>query len=146
MEAKQKSRQNFHESYGANEEVKPPSARSTGLVFVAVSLLLGVMFRHHPAAVALFLIVALTLLAFSLLAPQRLEPLSLIWFKFGMLLSRIVNPIVMFLMFALAIVPMGLLMRLFADPLRSKREPDATTYWLEPDPAEAKLASMKNQF
>lgn len=145
MVTKQKSRQNFHEAYVA-EDIKPPSPRSTGLVFVAVALLLGLMFRHNPVAVGIAVTVAAVLLALSLLAPKRLEPLSIVWFKFGMLLSRIVNPVVMFLMFAIAMVPMGLLMRLIQDPMRSKREPDATTYWLEPDAAEAKLASMKNQF
>jgi hypothetical protein len=145
MQTNQKSRQNFHEAY-VPEDIKPPSPRSTGLVFVVVALLLGLFFRNNPVAVGIAVTVAAVLLALSLLAPKRLEPLSIVWFKFGMLLSRIVNPIVMFLMFAIAMVPMGLLMRFFTDPMRSKREPDSTTYWLEPDAAEAKLASMKNQF
>jgi hypothetical protein len=63
-----------------------------------------------------------------------------------MLLHRIVNPLVMFLMFAIAFIPMGLLMRLVYDPLRLKRPSGVETYWLDPDPAETKLRSMKNQF
>jgi hypothetical protein len=38
------------------------------------------------------------------------------------------------------------LMRMGRDPLQSKRDPDASTYWIEPDPAELKISSMKNQF
>ena len=36
--------------------------------------------------------------------------------------------------------------RLFSDPLRLKRQTGLSTYWIEPDPAEVKLRSMKNQF
>ncbi len=56
------------------------------------------------------------------------------------------NPVIMFLMFAIAVVPMGALMRLFSDPLRLKRDNTLSTYWLEPNPDELKLSSMKNQF
>jgi hypothetical protein len=145
MKQTSRARQNFHESY-AQGEVKPPSARSTGFVFVGVAIIVAALSRHNPLIAAIALGAAVILLALSLLAPHILQPLNLVWFQIGMLMHRVVNPIVMFLMFAVAMVPAGLLMRLGHDPLRSKREPDAPTYWIEPDPAEAKLSSMKNQF
>jgi hypothetical protein len=138
-------KQDFHESFG-QEAVKPPSPRSTGLVFTGVAILLGVSFRDSVVAVLAAGIVAAALLAASLLAPRVLEPLNIVWFKIGMLLHRVVNPLVMFLMFAIAIVPLGALMRLFSDPLRLKRDPSLSSYWIEPNPAEIKLSSMKNQF
>ena len=142
---KPKSNGNFHESFSSGA-VPLPSPRSTGYVFTAVALIIALIFRNNIAVVSLAGIVAALLLATSLLAPTLLQPLNVVWFKFGMLLHKIVNPLVMFLMFALAFVPMGLLMRLFHDPLRLKRQSGLETYWLEPDPAEAKLRSMKNQF
>jgi hypothetical protein len=147
METKQASRtrRNFHESY-APGEVKPPSPRSTGFVFVGVALIVAVLFRHSPLIVGIAVGAAAILLALSLTTPNTLQPLNIVWFQIGMLMHRVVNPVVMFLMFAVAMVPAGLLMRLGHDPLRSKRELDASTYWIEPDPAEAKLSSMKNQF
>jgi len=147
METKQTTRpgRNFHESYTPGE-VKPPSPRSTGFVFVGVAVLIAAIYRHNPLVAGIALGVAVILLALSFLAPRTLQPLNLVWFQIGMLMHKVVNPIVMFLMFAVAMVPTGLLMRLGHDPLRSKREPDASTYWIEPDPALAKLNSMKNQF
>jgi hypothetical protein len=147
METKQtpRARQNFHESF-AQGEVKPPSPRSTGFVFVGVAIIVALLFRHNPLIAGIALGVAVILLALSLLMPHVLQPLNIVWFQIGMLMHRVVNPVVMFLMFAVAMVPAGLLMRIGHDPLRSKREPDASTYWIEPDPAEAKLSSMKNQF
>ncbi len=147
MDTKQssKARQNFHESYVPGE-VKPPSARSTGFVFAGVAVLFAIGYRHTPVIAGIFVGLALILLAVSLLAPRILQPLNIVWFKIGMLMHRVVNPIVMFLMFAVAMVPAGLLMRAFSDPLRWKRDPNALTYWIEPDQAEAELSSMKNQF
>lgn len=145
MKQTSRARQNFHESY-APGEVKPPSPRSTGFVFAGVAILFAVAWRHHPVVAAIAIGAAIVLLGVSLLAPRILQPLNIVWFQIGMLMHRVVNPIVMFLMFAIAMVPAGLLMRLGDDSLRRKRDPNASTYWLEPDPAEAKLSSMKNQF
>ena len=41
-----------------------------------------------------------------------LRPLNLIWLKFGLLLHKIVNPIVMGLLFYVVFTPMGFIMRL----------------------------------
>jgi hypothetical protein len=96
-----RSRQNFHESFSA-EDVAPPPPRSTGLVFVGVAVIVALIFRHNDIVMPIAAAVAVLLLALSFLAPQVLQPLNIVWFHFGMLLHRIVNPIVMFLMFAIA--------------------------------------------
>jgi hypothetical protein len=142
---KPRAKGNFHESF-ASGTVAMPSPRATGYVFTAVALIVAVIFRNNMTVVSIAGVVAALLLATSLLAPHLLRPLNIAWFKFGMLLHRIVNPLVMFLMFAIAFIPMGLLMRLVYDPLRLKRPSGVETYWLDPDPAETKLRSMKNQF
>lgn len=144
---KSPSKGNFHESYSPGAgDVKPPSPRSTGLVFTVVALLIAVLLRRHEAYALVAVGVAAALLVTSFAAPALLQPLNIVWFKFGMLLHRVVNPIVMLLMFAVAFMPMGILVRIFADPLRLKRPAGVSTYWLEPDAAEMKLRSMKNQF
>ena len=38
---------NFHESY-AGSEIKPPSERSTGLLFAAVAVIVAVLWRNSP--------------------------------------------------------------------------------------------------
>lgn len=141
------SKGNFHESYSPGAgDVKPPSPRSTGIVFAVVALLVALLLRRHETYALVAIGVAVLLLAISFTAPKLLQPLNVVWFKFGLLLHRIVNPVVMLLMFAVAFIPMGILVRLFADPLRLKRPAGVDTYWLEPDAAEMKLRSMKNQF
>jgi hypothetical protein len=135
----------FHESFRAGE-VKLPPERSTGLVFTVVALIVAALWRNDPVVPWVALGVAAVLAALSFLAPKLLKPLNVVWFKFGLLLHRIVNPLVMFIMFVVVFVPAGLIMRIWHDPLRSKRGTAGSTYW-RPRKADAdKTASMANQF
>ena len=75
---------------------------------------------------------AAILAAVSLIAPVSLKPINILWFQFGLLLHRVVNPVVMFAMFALVFVPAGMIMRIWRDPLRLRRRTTgASTYWIE---------------
>ena len=66
----------------------------------------------HGAAMRLWAFaVAAAFVAVAFLAPRVLQPLNLIWFKFGLLLHHVVNPVVMALMFYGAILPMAVLLR-----------------------------------
>ncbi len=136
---------NFHESL-AGGEVKPPSDRATGLVFAAVALIVAVLWRNSPTVPWVALSVAAMLAIVSLLAPGLLKPLNMLWFRFGLLLHRVVNPIVMFAVFALVFVPAGAIMRLRYDPLRARRARDASSYWIDRGGRGDTTESMTNQF
>jgi hypothetical protein len=136
---------NFHESFALGA-VKPPSDRSTGLVFSAVALLVALLWRNEPAVPLSALGLAAALALVSLTAPRLLRPLNSLWFEFGLLLHRIVNPLLMLALFALVFVPAGALMRLKRDPLRLRRQPEASTYWIGHEAGEDAAASMANQF
>ena len=137
-------RTNFHERFAA-ADVKPPTERATGLVFAAVAVIVAFLWRNEPPTPWWALGVAAVLAFVSLVAPALLKPLNLLWFKFGILLHRVVNPVVMFLLFALVFVPAGALMRLWHDPLRLRRRPEAQTYWIY-RANEHSTGSMTNQF
>ena len=139
-------RSNFHETY-AGSEVKPPSDRSTGLLFAGVALIFAGLWRHSPIAPWVALGVAAALLAVSLIAPALLRPINLLWFRFGLLLHRIVSPVVMFAMFAVVFVPAGAIMRLRSDPLRLRRQtPTPSSYWVERAGIGDAQSSMTTQF
>jgi hypothetical protein len=139
-------RSNFHETY-AGSEVKPPSERSTGLLFAGVAVIFAGLWRHSPIAPWVTLGVAVALLTASLIAPALLRPINLLWFRFGLLLHRIVSPVVMFAMFAVVFVPGGAIMRLRSDPLRLRRQtPTPSSYWVERTGMGDAQASMTTQF
>lgn len=136
---------NFHERLDRPELPLPPD-RSTGLVFAAVALVVAFFWRSNPSVLTVALILAAVLVAVSILRPSILRPLNIVWMRFALLLSKIVNPVVMLVLFAVAIVPTGLLMQFFRDPLR-RRKGDAASYWLPVDQAERSgSSSMKQQF
>jgi hypothetical protein len=139
---------NFHEQLDTGERVKAGSERSFGLVFAGFFALVGVApWLHGTGPRYWALAVAAVFLVLSFAAPRVLRPLNQVWFQFGMLLSRVVSPIVMGLVFYLAVTPTSLLLSaLGKDPLRLKREPKAPSYWVRRDPAGPAKGSLKNQF
>jgi hypothetical protein len=139
--------QSTHESFARDEAAAPGSDRTFGLVMAAalavVSLLngwhLGRLWPWTSVAAVLFLLAAW-------LAPSSLRPLNRLWMKLGLILHKIVNPIVMGLLFYGTILPTGLIMRLRGrDLLRLKRDPAADSYWITRTPGPAP-ETMRDQF
>jgi hypothetical protein len=65
----------------------------------------------------------------GLVAPMSLRPVYQGWMKFGLFMSRFTTPLIMGLVFFLAITPMALFMKLLArDPMQRKLEQDQETY------------------
>lgn len=137
----------FHEDFRQEMEV-PGSERSFGLVIGGVFAFIGVLnlWRGHTRGI-IWCAAALAFLILAVVRPKILAPLNHLWLKFGLLLYKVVNPIVMALMFYLSILPIGLLMRLFRkDPLRLKFDPQARSYWIERRPPGPAPDTMRNQF
>lgn len=138
----------FHESFHRDEQVKSSSDRAFGLVFFVVftlvsiwPVLFGNPFRWWTAPFAAIF------LALALLAPRVLAPLNRQWTKLGLLMHRVVNPLVMGLLFFVAITPMALVLRLLGkDLLRLKLDPAATSYWIARTPPGPPSDSMRRQF
>lgn len=124
------------------------SERSFGLVFAAFFAILGLWPLKTGGDIRLWsLALAAAFLAAALACPRLLRPLNLVWFKFGMVLHHVVTPVVMGLLFFLTVTPVGLLMRATGkDPMRLKRDPSASTYWIRRTPPGPAPDSMKNQF
>ena len=131
-----------------HSEIEVGSNRSFGIVFCVVFLIIGLFPLLGEGPVRLWsLIVSGIFLFFSFFFSEVLRPLNVIWFKFGMLLAKIVNPIVMFIIYALTIVPFGLGARLLGkDLLRIKFEKGRDSYWEEREPPGPKPETLKNQF
>ncbi|MBO6946821.1 MAG: phage holin family protein [Rhodospirillales bacterium] len=138
----------MHESLKDKDEVQVGSEKSFGVVFAIVfaavafwPLVHGLPIRWWALIVAAFFLVA------AYVAQPLLKPLNLLWFKFGLLLYKVVNPVVMGLLYYTTIVPTGLIMRMCGkDPLNRSFDRNAKTYWIERDPPGPEPESMKNQF
>jgi len=133
--------------YEAHTEVRRGSDRSFGLVFVAVFAIVGLFPLLGDGGVRWWsLAIAVAILAVTLIRPSLLARLNVAWFYVGLLLGRIVSPIVMGILFFGVVLPVGLIVRLRTpDPLRQRFDPDAESYWLTIDPV-ADSSSMRHQF
>ncbi len=128
-----------------------PSERSFGLLFGIVFALLsayGWFFNGWSLVVVLSLVaVALAFVLLGFVAPKVLGPLNWLWFQLGLLLGKIVSPIVLGAIFFLMLTPVSLVTRLFGrDELRLKRKASQTSYWLDRAPPGPEPESFKNQF
>ncbi len=139
---------NFHEDLRAHTELGGGSDRQFGLVFAGVCSVVALWPLRSGGAVrwpglalaALFLVAAVV-------RPSWLHPLNRAWMRLGLLLGRIVNPIVTAVLFFVVFTPAGLLLRaLGKDPLRLKRPPQTTTYWIPREAAGTPRDTLAKQF
>ncbi len=138
----------IHENYSRDETVIDGSERPFGIVMTATLSMLSLLnWWHEGHSWPWTGGIAVLFLAAALFRPAALKPLNQLWLKFGLLLHKIVNPIVMALIFFSTVLPIGLVMRaLGKDLLRLKRQSDAASYWIERRPPGPAPASMRDQF
>jgi hypothetical protein len=138
-----------HETLKRDEPVVGPSDRSFGRTFAVVFAVAAGLSAWRGWRIGPGWFVGLALL-FGLAAafrPAVLAPLNKAWLHFGLLLHKVVNPLVMAAMFFLVFTPMGVLMRAFGkDFLRLKRDPQAASYWIARQPPGPAPETLKNQF
>ncbi len=139
----------FHESFGRDQDIHGSSNRSFGLVFAAV-LAFVTVYQAVLGALVLAGVAAglgLGLLTTALFRPALLAPFNRLWTRFGLLLHKIVSPVVLGVMFYGAVLPIGLVMRgLGHDPLRRRFKPEAQSYWIVRCPPGPDPKSMTEQF
>jgi len=124
---------NFHESLSCGRTVEIGSSRSFGLVMGAACLVIaGIGFWAGSAYWFVWAGTAVALGGLAWLWPRVLYPLNRLWFWFGLALHKVVNPVVMGVLFFAVVTPISILMRLVGKrPLALEFEPDASNYWVQ---------------
>lgn len=140
---------NTHERLAADGPAARGSDRAFGLAFAAVGAIAGGLL---PLAVGgeprrWLLAAAAVLLAVALVRPGLLALPHRGWRRVQLLLSRIVNPLLMALLFYGVVTPTGLVMRaLGRDLLGLRPDPEAASYWIRRDPPGPDPESMAKQY
>jgi hypothetical protein len=114
----------------------------------AVFALIGSLglYKGSPHA-PLWLCVAAIFAGLALRRPQSLKLANRAWLKLGLLMYRVVNPVIMAIVFFGAMLPIGFLMRLFGkDFLKLKRAGSLPTYWSQRSDPRPPSDSMRQQF
>ena len=138
----------MHENLDREEEIGVSSDRSFGIVFTLLFLAVGIwMVSGSHSTGWLFFAGSVILFVVTLARPSILGPLNRAWFKFGLLLGQVVNPLILGVVFFLVITPMAVFRRLWGkDSLHLKFNLCLESYWIDRNPPGPKPSSMTRQF
>ena len=126
------------------DDIKVSSNRSFGIVFFVVFLLIALYPLTYNGEIRIWSsIISLIFLFLGLLNSKILAPLNKLWFKFGILLGKIISPIIMGIIFFFVVTPIALLMRLIGKDVLNLKYNKNKSYWIEKNGPKSK---MKNQF
>ena len=126
------------------ETIQIGSNKSFGIVFFLVFLLISLYPLTYDGEIKIWsLIISFIFLILGLLNSKILAPLNKIWFKFGILLGKIVSPLIMGAIFFLVVTPIGIILRLMGKDVLNLKYNKNKSYWIENSSPKSK---MKNQF
>ena len=126
------------------DDIKISSNKSFGIVFFVVFLLIAIYPLTHGGNIRIWSgIISLIFLVLGLLNSSILTPLNKIWFKFGIILGKIISPVIMAIIFFLVVTPTGLIMRILRKDILNLKYNQNKSYWIEKEGPKSK---MKNQF
>ena len=129
------------------QRVAPPSDRKFGLTLAVVLVVIAarVWWLDRPSVASFSIAAAAVLAALALFAPRALAASNRAWFRLGVVLSRIVSPVVIGAMFLLIVTPVAVVMRAAGrDALRLRSR--VGTYWIRRTPPGPPAESFKHQF
>lgn len=133
----------------SRDAIPLPSERAFGTLFALVFAALAVYahVRGWDGRQLAFAAVAIGFAAATLFAPSVLRPLNRAWLALGLLLGKVVNPLVLGAIFFAFITPLALLMRLAGrDELRLRAPRGAGSLWIERDPPGPAPDSFRRQY
>ena len=126
------------------EDVKISSNRSFGIVFFIVFLIIAIYPLINNADLRIWsLVISIIFLILGLINSKFLTPLNKLWFKFGLLLGRLISPIIMGIIFFFVVTPIGLILRIFGKDVLNLKKNNSKSYWIKKN---GPISKMKNQF
>ena len=124
---------------------KIPTNKNFGITFAIFFLIIGAYtWANDNKEISItFLVLAVLFLILGLMNSSFLTPLNKFWMKFGFFLSKIVNPIILIIIYYATIFPTGLLLKLLKkDILNLNIDKQKKSYWVN----KKNTSDMENQF
>ena len=126
------------------EDIKISSNRSFGIVFFIVFLIIAIYPLINNADLRIWsLVISIIFLILGLINSKFLTPLNKLWFKFGLLLGKLISPIIMGIIFFFVVTPIGLILRIFGKDVLNLKKNNSKSYWIKKN---GPISKMKNQF
>ena len=126
------------------EDIKISSNRSFGIVFFVVFFVIAIYPLINNGDFRIWsLVISIIFLILGLINSKFLTPLNILWFKFGLLLGRLISPIIMGIIFFFVVTPIGLILRTFGKDVLNLKKNNSKSYWIKKN---GPISKMKNQF
>ena len=114
-----------------------------GILFFILFLIIGLYPLKNGLNIRLWSLgLSFIFLIITFIKPNLFTPLNKLWIQFGILLGKVISPIVMGLVFFFVVTPIGILVRLFKKDVMGLKKKE-TSYWIN---REDKVQSMRKQF
>ncbi len=112
-------------------DMELPSNRKFGFFFAIVFVLFGIyfIFERLNTTAYVFLVFAAGFLVVSFAKADVLLPLNKMWMRLGLLLGKIISPIVLAIIFFGLFTPISLLMRLYGRDELHLKPSNKASYW-----------------
>ncbi len=125
-------------------ELKIGSNRSFGITFFIVFLIIALWPILNSENIRVWsLIISIIFFLLGIFNSKLLTPLNKLWMKFGLLLGKVVSPVVMAVIYFGVVTPTGLIMRILGKDILKLKKNNYNSYWEKKDNSNN---NMNNQF
>jgi polyferredoxin len=102
--------------------------------------------RGHVTAPQVLWALGVPLIVIALVAPSVLRPVQRVWMGAATVLGAVNTRIILSAVFFLLLTPLGLVRRLFSDPLRRSLGDRSGSQWVRREPQPVDLARYERSF
>ena len=114
-----------------------------GLIFFVLFLIIGLYPLKSDGIVRIWsIILSLVFLIITIIRPNLFVFLNRLWSQFGLLIGKIISPIIMGFVFFFVVTPIGLLVRILRKDVMGLKRGESS-YWIN---RKDKVQSMEKQF
>ena len=110
-----------------------PTNQKFGMFFTLVFFLLSgySLIRNWTMISMISIVVFVVFAIITLLIPQKFATLNFLWFRLGMFLGKITNPVVLGIIFFLFITPIAFVIRLLGRDELKLKSSTVKSYWIK---------------
>ena len=129
-------------------EIEIPSNRKFGLFFSLIFSLCSLYFYIYfsKSLFIVFLLISVLLLIITIFNDKLLLPFNKLWMRLGLVIGKVITPIIMGIIFFGLFTPISVIMKIFGrDELKLKNEKHQS-YWKKRGDNSLNISSFKNQF
>ncbi len=114
-----------------------------GLIFFVLFLIIGLYPLKSEGIVRIWsIILSLVFLIITIIRPNLFVFLNRLWIQLGLLIGKIISPIIMGFVFFFVVTPVGLLVRILRKDVMGLKRGESS-YWIN---RKDKIQSMEKQF